>query len=1009
MQLLGWSICLLSLWMLSAAHGAGIKHKGKYYDTTPKRRNGVLNVHMVPHTHDDVGWLKTVDEYYMGANNTIYHAGVQYILDSVTTWLQANPDRKFIYVEDAFFERWWLEQEEAKRDQVRELVSSGQLEFINGGWCMHDEATPSYVDMIDQTTLGNRFLFNEFGVVPKTAWQIDPFGHSGVQASLLTALSGYHGLYFARIDYQDKENRENKSDLELIWRGSSSLGKGAQAFTGVLYYHYCPPPGLCFDQSCNTATPVQDDSRIFGVNVDYLVNLFVEDALQQAEHYEGDIMFTMGCDFNYEQADEYYKNLDKLIHYVNQDGRVNAFYSTPSIYTEAKNKQNRSWTLKTDDFFPYADNTFAVWAGYFTSRPSLKGYVRDTSSFLQSMRTLLWAADIRDADIEFLEKAMGTLQHHDAVTGTERQHVAFDYAKRAAMGHDLAQKPMSEAIRTLTNAKVPGWKDCPLTNVSICDVSESNDNFAMVITNQVGQERSVFVRTVVSVKPTGSWKVIDSQGNDVVAQLLPLSQRDKSLRNINMKYGEDEVQWLVFNSRALPAYGFDTYFIQATSSEAAPFTSASRVRHLSNAPLRGVSADDFTIGNDLIELQFDGNSGLLKSAKNKMSSVSMSLEQKFMWWNASTGNGSGAAAQPSGAYVFRPNKTYAYTLADNVDVTTVEGPLIQEVRQTLTEWVSQVIRVGAKSISAEFEWTVGPIPIADGLGKEIISRFSSDLSTAETWYTDSNCRDFFKRRKNYRPTWNLDVTEPVADNYYPVDCGIYTNDSGDGRMLSIANDRAEGGSSLHDGELELMVHRRLLRDDFKGLDQALNESGLTGEGLITRGLHRVAFGNTSETIVNLRENFQENLFKPLIAYAPMNGIDVKTWLQQYTVKGSTLNQPLPKNVHLLTVDNQNYGSKVLIRLAHLYEKDEPAPYSNTQTIELANLFNNIKITSAEEYNLRANQPVTEFQPMDWKVDGESGSAESLLVHFANNPPSGANLSFTLRPMEIRTFICEYER
>jgi hypothetical protein len=33
-----------------------------------KYKDDHLYVHLIPHTHDDAGWLKTVDMYYVGAN-----------------------------------------------------------------------------------------------------------------------------------------------------------------------------------------------------------------------------------------------------------------------------------------------------------------------------------------------------------------------------------------------------------------------------------------------------------------------------------------------------------------------------------------------------------------------------------------------------------------------------------------------------------------------------------------------------------------------------------------------------------------------------------------------------------------------------------------------------------------------------------------------------------------------------------------------------------------------------
>jgi len=42
---------------------------------------------------------------------------------------------------------------------------------------MNDEANAYYEDIIDQMTVGHKFLLDNFGIRPTIGWHIDPFGH----------------------------------------------------------------------------------------------------------------------------------------------------------------------------------------------------------------------------------------------------------------------------------------------------------------------------------------------------------------------------------------------------------------------------------------------------------------------------------------------------------------------------------------------------------------------------------------------------------------------------------------------------------------------------------------------------------------------------------------------------------------------------------------------------------------------------------------------------------------
>ncbi|KAL4719420.1 hypothetical protein ACJJTC_008706 [Scirpophaga incertulas] len=88
--------------------------------------------------------------------------------------------------------------------------------------------------------------------------------------------------------------------------------------------------------------------------------------------------------------------------------------------------------IKQDDFFPYASDPHAYWTGYFTSRPNSKFLEAEANRYLQMVKQMSVLTDLPknyESAMEELKAALGILQHHDAVTGTEKQHVTDDYVR----------------------------------------------------------------------------------------------------------------------------------------------------------------------------------------------------------------------------------------------------------------------------------------------------------------------------------------------------------------------------------------------------------------------------------------------------------------------------------------------------------------------------------------------------------------------------------------------------
>ncbi|KAL1517914.1 hypothetical protein ABEB36_001614 [Hypothenemus hampei] len=948
------------------------------YQSCHPVKDDQINIHLVPHSHDDLGWLKTMEQYYWGSHDNVQRAGVQYIITSVVEALKENKDRRFIYVETGFFWKWWLYQDEDTRKDVKELVNNGQLEFISGGWAMNDEAATYYQNTIDQMTWGLRKLNETFGACgqPKVAWQIDPFGHSREMASIFSQI-GFDGFFLNRIDYADHAIRRENQSLEFVWRGSpDNLGESTDIYTNILFRHYSAPSGLCFDVNCNDE-PVIDDPNSPEYNLQSKAESFVNDWIKPAlkGYASNNVLVTMGDDFQYGYAGKNFINMDKLIKYMNSrsfDGvQYNVIYSTPSCYLNAVHQATNGTlksALKTDDFFPYASSSHNYWTGYFSSRPTTKGYGRFSNNFLQICKQLSVLTNLTSLEegalLDTLREASGVFQHHDGITGTEKENVAHDYMHLLHNGIIKCEELTNKALGSLVKSDNTDYTTCHMLNISECVTSETQDDFIITLYNPLGRSVTKYVRIPI-VDDTKEITVTDPSGEQLLTQIIPIHDSVLQIpgRNSSAKFD------LLFKASDIPALGYKQFYFHRNST---------------------ASRREFNIPQDIDKnIQMTHTNG---TTKISIDEYDFSLD--YLYYSGFVGNASADEFLPSTPYIFRPDPDIpVQNISTNASGIHYSGPLVSETQMFLNEWFSYTTRVYTNPIIFEFNYVVGPLPYEEH-GVEVIARFKTNLEYDDKIYTDANGREIIGRVRNFRDTWNVTIAEPEAGNYYPIVTGV-TLFNGTSVGFAILNDRAQGGGSLDYQNVEFMIHRNTIQSG-QGVGEPLNETAFD-VGVVSRGSHYVIIPNLSNdqsSELTPKELSQEIYLDSWIFFSSTEGLSFNDYQKKHVMEYSGLsNSSLPRNVHLLTLEPWG-PSTVLLRLENFIGKEDPVNSGNS-TVNIQDLFSGFKVVSLRETNLAANKWLEETERL---MFNKPQKIESFRAQAADD------FNVTLDPLQIRTFV-----
>jgi hypothetical protein len=595
------------------------------------------------------------------------------------------------------------------------------------------------------------------------------------------------------------------------------------------------------------------------------------------------------------------------------------------------------------DLMPYSDGDKAYWTGYYSSRPLLKKIMRQGEAalkhanvfytlayqrrFSNETQTVKKLTEMYNA-IQPLLNAVNDATHHDAITGTAKQFVVYDYIDHLNKGmNEVYSTTLPQSLLLLASKSSNINTDKSVQFHSTLDQVIKSDGtiYPIIISNSLSWNRqNEFIRIKTEVVNNQSICIYDSSDK--------LVQSTYDLEKSVTAFVVDQI----------PAFGYSTYFAKKCASS----------RSIKNE--YEDSEEVQFIENEKIKVNFckKDQQHKLCSIFNKRTGVTTELEQNFLSYSPTSTWGS----QNSGAYIFVPTTPQPKPIQQEQyeEKMNKESTTHQQFYQKYSKYVKQTFRVLPNTDYVEIELTIIGTP-----AEELVTRFSTKLANNKVLYVDKNGLEM--RRWDYQ-TDSIPASQ-VAKNFLPMVYSSYIQDKQ--KRFSVISSQAYGVSSQENGALEVMLHRNCPADDGRGLGEALlDNSEYTS-------IIRIKIDDfTTEDPQIYEHHLIHELNNPLQLTIAETKLDKKAYSDSFNLRFAPLEgNSLSEHVQILSLETefkryktQLEDPKIILRVQHFGTGEQ-----QEQTINVTNILLQKPFNTVFESSLATQIPLSKKQSASqWK-------------------------------------------